>query len=169
MITAKVLDSVQQIKSRCDTLIEDASEVQTTDVVIASNVLRESVNRLVEFFDKSPEKNSELQALKSQVDAKAVLLERLIFHRSGKYSDTIKLREFADTLYQDVTTRIHEITEIGNLRSDDALMWSSFIPFVMKLSVCSKQTCFELDKDDEEMIEKITREMSIYNKLKEGK
>lgn len=163
MITGRVLDSVQQINARCSELTSVAREVPMLDVATAAQYLEVAVKRLNEVFDNSPEDTYRIKECKNNVDAQAVLLEKLICIRTGKYADIIKLRNFAKTLYKDYNLRIREMAEVPNVPNQVVFEWSSYATFILRLSVCSTQTCFELDAEDEEMIEKITKAMSAVN------
>ena len=167
MITNKVLDSVKQIESRVNVLFEDSKDLHEVDISIARESLKSSIESLLEVYNEHPERTSTIQTLKSVVDGKALLLERLIYRRTGKYEDLIKLRTFAETFYNDVISRVKEFTEMETTKSEHLVTWATYVPFAMKLSLCAKQTCFEIDDEDGTMIEKITRELTLVNKLRE--
>lgn len=161
MITGKVLDSVKQITEYANTLIESGDKVKSMDIAIASTELQSAVKKLNEAFDSQPENRGLLFTLKSEVDRKALLIEKLICVRTGEFKDKIALREFAEALYSDVMLRIKDLSEMKGLKESTIVEWTSYTPFIMRLYICSKQTCFELDSEDEEMIKKISSSMFL--------
>ena len=134
MITGKVLDSVKQITEYANTLIESGDRVKSMDIAIASTELQSAVKKLNEAFDSQPENRGLLFTLKSEVDRKA---------------------------YSDVMLRIKDLSEMKGLKESTIVEWTSYTPFIMRLYICSKQTCFELDSEDEEMIKKISSSMFL--------
>lgn len=161
MITAKVLDSVQQITSYANSLIYDADSCEFIDIKIASTELQRAIKKLNEEFDKAPERTAYIHTLKNEVDVKVLLLERLLNAHTGKYKEKIILREFAQTLYTDYMRRLREISEMKDLPKSTIMEATSFSHFVVRLSVCAKQSCFELDGEDEEMIKLVTRVLEL--------
>lgn len=164
MITNKVLDSVQQITAYSNALVYDADSCDFVDVKIASSELQRAVAKLNEEFDKDPGKNAYILTLKNEVDSKVLLLERLINAHTGKYKEKIVLREFAQTLYSDYMRRLREISEMKDLPESFIVEATAFSPFVIRLSVCAKQSCFELDGEDEKAIKKLTKVLEISNR-----
>lgn len=167
-----VTNSVKQIKTECDQLINVAGTLPYIDVGIMARDLKDMLKELTDFFDSYPEKERELNMKKTMVEIKAIQLEHLIQCRVNEFRERHKLRGFSTLLLEDVRSvfkdKVKKIKETGTVvkKKDDvnvdALLWSDYFNYAVKLYNRSNHILFEIDNEDERMIKLITEEIKTY-------
>ena len=159
----KVVNSVQQILSECNSMIKQTDDCEFIDVNSLAKTLREQCDELKKLFDESPEKEHDIMTRKASVENTALRLEFYMDVRMGLYSDRRKLRKFAETFYNDLRDICSEIT----MRSSDypnavVVEWCARTRWAIDFYARSQHIIFETDAEDEKTIKTIVEEMKKF-------
>lgn len=171
-MSAIITNSVQQINTECNEMLNIAESMPFIDIGIMARDLKDLLKLLNDVFDTSPDNTTELNKRKTEVEIKALQLEYYIQCRSDFYRERYKLRNFANVLMEDIrniflakSKRIKEsgtVLQPNNSTNVDALKWADYFSYATKLYNRSNHILFELTDEDEKMIKTLTFEISEY-------
>lgn len=150
----KVVDSVQQIVTECNYMIEQTIDCEYIDVKLQAQGLREKCDKLKELFDNTPEKEREIRMAKASVENSALTLEYYMYARMKLYEERYKFRQFASKMYQDLRCIFLKSSK------EDCVSWGPLVKWALDFNARSQHILFEVDEDDEVMIKRITEKLN---------
>lgn len=157
----KVVNSVQQILGECKRMLEQTAGCEYIDVMSLSKTLTEECEILRQYFDLSPEDESNIRKQKQKVERLAIRLEFYMFVRLGLYKDRKSLRDFAGTLYTDCRSLTLALNGNSAASSKDILYWGANTNWALSFYGRSLHVIFETDEDDDRHIKDIVENMKI--------
>ncbi len=157
----KVVNSVQQILGECKRMLEQTADCEFVDVTSLSKTLSEECEVLRQYFDLSPEDESNIRKQKQTVERLAIRLEFYMFVRLGLYKDRKCLRDFAGTLYNDCRSLTLAINRNSAVSDRDILYWGANTNWALSFYGRSLHIIFETDEDDDKHIKDIVENMKI--------
>lgn len=159
----RVVNSVQQILTECNSMIELAKDCEFFDVKSLAKTLEEKCAMLKDLYDNSPDKEREIAMAKAEVEDVALRLEFYMDVRMGQYTERRKLRKFAGTLYEDLRTICQEVSvHPDNYTKEVVLHWGTETRWAMDFYARSLHIIFETDDDDNKNIQEIVTEVKQF-------
>lgn len=152
----KVINSVQQILSECESMLTQVSDTEYMDIKCLAKTVQEQCEKLKALHTESPEKEREIAAQKVMVESAAIRLEYFMSIRLDMYTDRKKLRKYAEKVYIDCRDRA--MKEAASTQSGPATIgaWGERTKWALGFYARSKHILFEADEHDENMLKDIT-------------
>ena len=155
-----VTNSVQQILSSCESMMEESKGVEYVDIWSLTYSLKTQTDELKRVFDTEPENEKLLQAKKQIVEATAIRLEFYLAVRLGLYTDRYKMRKYAQKLYQDTRQIAIMISKDESQSGIVVDEWGARTRWALKFYARSQHILFEVDEEDEKKIKEIIDAMN---------
>lgn len=153
-------DSVLQICSECEQIIQKAEEAPYINIEIAISNLRSSLDSLRKVFDETPGDTAKITTLKAVAEKNAIILEELCYHQLGLYEERVKLRRFADKFFIDVRDIFEEVSKTAD--QSVIFKWAHIVNWALMFYAQSKHILFTVDEEDQEYIKSCTRDITAY-------
>lgn len=157
----KVVNSVQQILSECDTMITQALDCEYADVKGLGVTLKSECEKLRQLFELSPDDADNLRKQKQCVERTAIRLEFYLFARLGLYKDRKELRDFAGSLFEDCREITMKISKDPNCDNAVVMEWATYTGWALSFYMRSLHVNFDVSNEDEDQIKLITTKMNI--------
>lgn len=157
----RVVNSVQQILGECKKMIEQTSGCEYVDVNSLSKTLSDECDILRQYYELSPEDESNIRKQKQTVERLAIRLEFYMSVRMGLYKDRKDLRAFAGTLYSDCRKLVLALNSKGDSDHKDVISWGANTNWALSFYSRSLHILFEADEEDTNRIKSITENMKI--------
>ena len=162
----RVVNSVQQIFTECNSMIELTKDCEFFDVKSLAKTLEEKCTMLKDLYDNNPDKEREIAMAKVEVEDVALRLEFYMDVRMGQYTDRRKLRKFADTLYEDLRTICQEVSVHPERYSKEQILhWGTETRWAMDFCARSLHIIFETDDGDNKRIQEIVTEIKQFREV----
>lgn len=155
----RVTDSVQQILRSCDSMVEEAKDVEFVDIWSLANTLKLQCAELQRIFDESPDNEKLLQAQKQKVESTAIRLEFFMAVRLGVYKDRYNLRQYAKKMYDDcklITLQMAKDSSIDGITINE---WGARTQWALKFYSRSLHVLFDTNDEDDKKIKEIVEGM----------
>lgn len=159
----RVVNSVQQILTECNSMIEFTKDCEFFDVKSLAKTLEEKCSMLKDLYDNSPDKEHEIAMAKAEVEDVAIRLEFYMDVRMGQYTERRKLRKFANTFYEDIRAICQEVSiHPEKYTKEQVLHWGTEAKWAISFYARSLHIIFETDDDDNTKIQEIVNEVKQF-------
>lgn len=155
----KIVDSVQQIISKCDEMLNIARDSEFLDVQSISKTLTFECNELKVLFDEHPENTLQLNKQKQKVERLAIRLEFFLSVRMNEFTYRKRLREMAAKLYEDCRDCSLRLSRDKSIPTEVLCEWGTRTVFALNLYARSTHIIFEISEEENNKIRDIVDAM----------
>lgn len=158
-----VYNSVSQITTECNKLIELGKECEYLDIRSMVQRLIPTLTDLQEYFNTHPRDTRGIEERKSKVEEIAIRTEYFIAHRLKEFVERNNLRDEAKELYAKCRDRLITISKNDDTSKEEILFWTGSARWALNFYARSLHILFEKTEKD---IEKM-KEIEEYNNKEE--
>lgn len=161
-----VIDSVAQIQTEVNTLLEISKDAEYENVKAVRTMLIQRMETLADCYDNHPDMEHSIKALKHLVEITAIRLESMCRIFCNTTLPRVLSRERVSNLYDEVYKTI--MLEHKNLTDRQLDTWLSNLNSISKIrDGAVNHILFELDDDDIKCLEYVEAELKKLQKTSE--
>lgn len=156
----RVVNSVQQILTECNTMLAQAEHVEYLDVTSLATTLKSECEVLRQYYDLSPEDEYNIKKQKQVVERAALKLEEFMVIRLQLFKERFELRSFASQLYDDCRNLTRVMCQ-NNASDSELIQWGAYTNWALNFYARSLHVLFFTDTDDDKQIRTIVDNYKI--------